>query len=61
MSIAVAPSQRRLILPVVAIVLLVADVSTWNALVLATDQAEELISIAFCYFWFFWTKSWLVL
>ena len=39
LSIAVAPSQRRLVLPVVAIILLVADVSTWNALILSTHQA----------------------
>ena len=37
MSIAVATSQRRLVLPSVTILLLVTDVSTWNALVLTTD------------------------
>ena len=61
LSIAVAPSQRCLVLPIVAIILLVAHISAWNALVLSTDQAEELISITFCYFWFFRAKSRLVL
>ena len=47
LSIAVATSYGRLVLSIVAIVLLVTNVSTGNALVLSIHRAEELVGITF--------------